>query len=222
MRAGIVALAMLLAFAGPLAAEDVTAGGKTLSLQPPAGSCSYDRGNAFDAAAVQRAEDVQAGKNQVVLQFGRCDEFPQWRTGTVAFSEFGRIMLPLNYPGAPQPLPLSRQKYLDIMAPKVPKLDPADVKRIEDQASRKVTETQASGPQLLGLLDQDHNALYVGFLGVLEVGGKKYPLAGVGAVTTLGSVPASVNLYRPMGEGAFDKLIDAQKAYVAQLIRSNP
>jgi hypothetical protein len=157
-----------------------------------------------------------------VLQFGRCDEFPQWRTGTVAFSEFGRIMLPLNYPGAPQPLPLSRQKYLDIMAPKVPKLDPADVKRIEDQASSKATQTLASGSQLLGLLDQDHNALYVGFLGMLEVDGKKYPLAGVGAVTMLGSVPASVNLYRPMGQGAFDKLIDAQKAYVAELIRRNP
>ncbi|MGH6880727.1 hypothetical protein [Hypericibacter sp.] len=222
MRAGIVALAMLLAFAGPLAAEDVTVGGKALSLEPPAGSCTYDRGNVFDAAAMQRAEDAQAGKNQVVLQFGRCDEFPQWRTGAAAFSEFGRIMLPLNYPGAPQPLPLSRQKYLDIMAPKVPKLDPVDVERIEDQPSSKITNSQASGPQLLGLLDQDQNGLYVGFLGVLEVGGKKYPLAGVGAVTMLGSVPASVNLYRPMGKGAFDKLIDAQKAYVAELIRKNP
>jgi len=222
MRAGIVALAMLLAFAGPLAAEDVAVGGKTLSLQPPAGFCVYDPGNAFDAAAMQRAEDAQAGKNRIVLQFGRCDEFAQWRSGAVPFSEFGRIMLPLNYPGAPQPLPLSRQKYLDIMAPKVAKLDPADVERIEDQASRKTTETQASSPQLLGLLDQDHDALYVGFLGVIEVGGKKYSLAGVGAVTMLGSVPASVNLYRPMGKGAFDKLIAAQKAYVAALIHSNP
>lgn len=222
MRAGIVALAMLLAFAGPLAAEDVTAGGKTLSLQPPAGFCVYDRSNAFDAAAMQRAEDAQAGKNRIVLQFGRCDEFAQWRSGAIPFGEFGRIMLPLNYPGAPQPLPLSRQKYLDIMAPKVPKLDPADLKRIEDQPSSKISDAQASGPQLLGLLDQDHNALYVGFLGVLEVGGKKYPLAGVGAVTMLGSIPASVNLYRPMEKGAFDKLIAAQKAYVAELIRKNP
>ncbi len=222
MRAGIGAVAMLLAFASPLAAEEVAAGGKTLSLQPPAGSCVYDRGDAFDAAAMQRAEVAQAGKNRIVLQFGRCDEFPQWRTGTIAFSEFGRIMLPLNYPGAPQPLPLSRQKYLDIMAPKVPMLDSADVKRIEDQPSGKISDAQTLGPQLLGLLDQDHNALYVGFLGVLEVGGKKYPLAGVGAVTMLGSIPASVNLYRPMGKGAFDKLIDAQKAYVAELIRKNP
>jgi hypothetical protein len=38
----------------------------------------------------------------------------------------------------------------------------------------------------------------------------------------LGSIPVSVNLYSPVGEGAFDKLIDAQKVYVAELIRRTP
>lgn len=218
----IMAVALLLAFAGPLAAADVSVGGKTLSILPPDGSCAYDRSNEFDAAVMKRVEDAQAGMNQVVLQFGLCDEFPRWRMGGILFSRFGQIMLPLDYPGAPQPLPLSRQKYLDIMAPQIPQLKPDDVKKIESQLNNKMNDARITGAQLLGVLDRDDNALYVGFVGALTVAGKQFPIAGVGAVTMLGSVPATLNLYSPIGEGAFDKLIDAQKVYIAEMIRLNP
>lgn len=222
MRALIVAIAILVTFTTPVRANDVPVGGKTLSIAPPEGFCEYDRSNDFDAAVMKRVEDAQTGMNRVALQFGRCDEFKRWRAGGVTFSQFGQIMLSLDYPGAPQPVPMSRQDYLDRVAPQIPQLNAGDVQRIEDQLNGKINDAQIAGSQLLGILDRDKNALYVGFLGVLEVDGKQFPLAGIGAVTMLGSVPTTVNLYRPVGEGAFDKLIDVQKTYVADLIRRNP
>jgi hypothetical protein len=222
LRALILATATLLALSAAASADEVNVAGRSVSLVPPEGACAYDRNNEFDAAVMKRVEDAQEGLNKVVLQFGRCEEFPRWRMGGIPFSQFGQIMLPLSYPGAPQPLPLWRREYLNLMASQIPQLNDADIQRIEVELNGKVEDAQIKGSQLLGILDRDENALYVDFLGVLEIDGKSFPQTGIGAVTMLGSIPVSVNLYSPVGEGAFDKLIDAQKVYVAELIRRNP
>jgi hypothetical protein len=222
LRVLTVAITILLAFATPAGADDISVGGKILSIAPPQGSCAYDRSNDADAAVMKRVEDAQAGRNSVVLQFGLCDEFVRWRANEIVFTQFGQIMLPLTYTGAPCPLPMSRQAYLDQVAPKIPQIDANTVQKVEDELNSKVDDAQISDFQILGILDRDENALYVGFVGVLEIDGKRFPSAGVGAITMLGSVPAIVNLDGPAGEGVFDKLLDAQKAYVAELIRKNP
>jgi hypothetical protein len=201
----------------------VRVGDKTLALDPPPGYCELDPGDPNDAVVIKRVETQQEGMNLVALQFGICNELADWRASRIPIlSRYGQIMLPLSYAQAPRPLPMSRQEYLGEVAPAIPKVDAAEVAELESKLNSRTEDVQVSGIQNLGILDQDGNALYVGMLGVIEGGGQKLPVAAVAGATLLSSIPATVNLYGPTEEGAFDKLIAIQKAYVAELIRRNP
>jgi hypothetical protein len=223
MRIVTLAFAILLAFTAAGAAEDFQFGGQTLSISPPPGYCALDPSDPNDAVVIKRLEVQQEGMNLVPLQFGICNELADWRAGRIpVLSRYGQIMLPLSYAEAPRPLPMSRQEYLDTVAPQIPKVDAAQVAELESKLNARTEDVQISSIQNLGILDQDENAIYVGMLGVITGGGQKLPVAAVAAATLLESIPVTVNLYGPTDEGAFDKLVAIQKAYVADLIRRNP
>jgi hypothetical protein len=223
MRIVASTIVILLALCTTGAAEEIRAGGKTLSIDPPAGLCAYDRSNPSDALVMRRVEDQQTGMNAVPLQFGACDELADWRAGRIpVLSRYGQVMLPLTYPGAPGPIPFSRRQYIEAVAPQIPKVNAARMEELKVQMNAKTPDVQLSGLQNLGILDQDENGLYIGMLGVLDADGRRIPMAGVAATTLLDSIPVSVNLYAQIGEGVFDKLLAAQKAYLAGLILRNP
>ncbi|QEX24771.1 hypothetical protein FRZ61_47130 [Hypericibacter adhaerens] len=225
MRIAVSAFLLLLVLARPVAAQDYPVAGVTLSLSPPEGYCALRHDDPDEAVLLKRVEDevAQQGSNIVALQFARCDELADLHARrTDRLVHYGQVMLPLSYKDAPHPLPLTKEEYFRIVAPQMPEPDRKAAAWRMAEGEPPAAGAEIPQTELLGILERNDDALYVGVLASLELDGKTVPQAGMVASTMLRSIPVNLYLFAPTGEGALDQLVASQKSFAAELVRRNP
>jgi hypothetical protein len=218
LRALIVATAVLLALATTASADDISVGGRTLSIMPPEGYCALDRSNPADARVMDTVEKAQAGRNQVLMHFVPCTELEDWHAGRIAvYSVYGNVAVQLNN-GTPTATRMSRTDFIDGMQAHMPTLD---MKDIESEVNSKIEGMQLSGSQMLGVIDKDSNALYVALAMEVSANGENLAKSAVTTFTLLGPFVANTNMATAAMPGAYDRLLAIQKTYLANLVQQN-
>ena len=91
-----------------------------------------------------------------------------------------------------------------------------------ERLSREIAESRISGQRILGLLDRDGAAAYLGLVLRIDAPGDPHVLAGVTATTLVRELRVAINLYRRYDNAeTLAGLLDEQRRIARRLIEKN-
>ena len=211
----------LLALASPAAAETLELSGRAVTIELPAGYCALDRAHPMDREIFAVTEDVNLTA-QYLFHAVSCENLEAWHEGrSSGLDRYMNAVTPL-LDGAPQTIGgLTRSRFLWQMKQSLPALD---LEEIQTDIDRMYDETDMSigGIQLLGVVAEDENALYVALAATVETDVGETVAASLWATTALNSVIVFVYLTSDMSPGIHETLADEIAPYMAELVRLNP
>lgn len=211
----------LLAVASPAAAETFDLAGRVVTIELPAGYCALNRAHPMDREIFAVTEDVNLAA-QYLFHAVPCENLEAWHEGrSSGLDRYMNAVTPL-LDGAPQTIgSLTRSRFLWQMKQSLPTLD---LDEIQTEIDRMYDETAMSigGIQLLGVVAEDDNALYVALAATVESDVGETVAASLWATTALNSVIVFVYLTSDMSPGIHETLADEIAPYMAELVRLNP
>lgn len=197
--------------------------GADVVLSIPKGYCALDKKNRVDQEPISTLEQVNAGRNVILLMFADCKQLEMFRTTGESLSNSGVYMAPRS---ARRPVKMSRAQFVAEFTAQL-KQQKQLTDKGHDEGKRRVKE-QNAGAEIernvnLGVLHSDDTAVYTGVLQTWQVeGGGKEQVVTVGGLTVVRERVISVNLsaeYR--GKDTVTGLLTAQRGIVRALIAAN-
>ena len=217
---------LLLAIGSTAGAKDTQIAsvlGADVVLPVPKGYCALNKENPADKEVISSIEQVNAGRNTVLMVFADCKQLQAFRTKGQDLSNSGSYMTPAS---RREPLKMPRARFVAEMA-KVLKQEKGPMDQAVEEAKRRA-KAQETGTEIdqnvnLGLLHSDDTGAYMGVLQTLQVdGGGKTQVAIVAGLTLVRERVISVNLAAPgHGRDTVNALLAAQRAIVKALIAAN-
>jgi len=219
-------LVALMTVVQPAFADSISVGGRALNLQPPAGYCQADKSHA-ERPIIEGLEKGAGKGSRLLMVFAQCDELKDLRSGKIKYlKRYGQYVAPAGADGTvrPQPVGVMRGEFVDTMATNIQRSTPnAGLQQDAAKKPRQYPELKTGEIKSLGLLANDGNAAYVGFLqGFKAVSGDALKLATVGAITLLDGVVINADLFEAYTASPdIDGLLAQQKANISALIARN-
>ena len=196
--------------------------GADIVLSIPQGYCALDRNNPVDEETITTLEQVNAGRNTVLLMFADCKQLERLRTTGQSLSNSGVYLAPAS---ARSPVKMSRSQFVREIAQVFKQRDL--VEKWSEEGTRRVN-AQDAGVEVernvnLGLLHSDDTAVYTGVVQTLHVEGEgKAQIATVGGLTLVRRRVVSVNLSAPYsGKATVKSLLSTQRDLVKALLAAN-
>jgi hypothetical protein len=229
MRRHLVTLglgaSLLLAVGSAVEAKDAHIAsvlGADVVLSIPKGYCPLDKTTPADKAAISTLEQVNAGRNAILLMFADCKQLEAFRTMGQSLSNSGAYMAPAS---ARRPIKTSRAQFVAEIAQVIKQRQlPA---KGHEEAKQRVKELNA-GVEIarnvdLGLLHSDDTAVYTGVLQTWQAeGGGTIQVVTIASLTLVRERVISVNLSVPVdGKDPVPALLAAQRGIVKALIAAN-
>lgn len=195
--------------------------GADVVLSIPKGHCALDKHNRADNEVISALEQVNAGRNAILLMFADCKELETYRATGESVSNSGVYMAPGS---ARQPVRMSRAQFVAKVAEVFRQQQPL-VAKGHEEAKRRV---KAHGAEIdqnvsLGLLRSDETALYTGVMQTWQVeGGGKVQVATVTGLTVVRERVISINLSADYkGRDTVTALLATQRGLIRALIAAN-
>lgn len=194
----------------------------------PAGMCVLDEKVTEQATVVNYLRNANAGSNEVLATFARCDELAAIaaKKGN-SITHYGAVLRQ----SLGQPLPLERSAYIDAAVAAYR----ANARALNETALTGAREAVAAGtkgsditnPKALtadskGILFKNTDMLILGIKQTNSFGSQANHVASTSAITLIGGDPISVNLYAPNTPDAFAQSSNTLQPFVTQLIAVNP
>ena len=201
----------------PARAEVANLDGVSVSLEVPKNYCALSRSHPVDKLTYEQQDRMQAATNTVVSFLVPCAELELIRKGKPA-SRWA-LWLMAGPAGNPMRLPptISRDAAIAELAKAMPSLDFEEViKNVDDMTRKEGVAVKMSNS---GVIDKDHNGLYVGSIANLEKGALKRELAVVIGWTFISGRGFTLNLYSDFeNRGTFDVLLETTKDTLARSV----
>jgi len=217
---------LLLAIGSAAGAKDARIAsvlGADVVLPVPKGYCALNKENPADKEVISSIEQVNAGRNTVLMTFADCKQLQAFRTEGQDLSNYGGYLAPAS---VRQPVKTPRAQFVADFA-KVFKQQKGLVDQAVEEAKRRV-KAQNAGTEIeqnvnLGLLHSDETAVYTGVSQTWQVeGGGKTQIVTVAGLTLVRERVISVNLSAPgNGKDAVNALLAVQRGIVRALIAAN-
>lgn len=208
------------AASSPVLAAPFDVAGRALDIEAPQSYCIVDPGIPAEAELFGFMEDVNAGRNRVLVVFVDCDEMKGWRRGEVAFLQrYGTVLTPIEqtvYPG------MARGMFLDELRRAMGGAAPIGSGAGQGRLREAAPALEVGQSESLGILEADDLALYAGIARKLEFEGRAMVVLGVFSMTLVNAVPLSINLYEPVeDEGTVERMIAQQRRFLERLLERN-
>lgn len=194
----------------------------------PVGMCLLDEKVTEQATVVKYLRNANAGSNEVLATFARCDELAAIaaKKGD-SITHYGAVLRQ----SLGEPLPLARSAYVEAAAAAYR----ANGGAITETALTGAREAVANGtkgsditnPKAItadsnGVLFKNADMLILGVVQTNSLGNKVSRIASTSALTLVGGSPLSVNLYAPEAPGVFAQSSATLQPFVTQLVAANP
>jgi len=144
--------------------DEIIVGKDKITISIPMGYCSFDRANPVDSQYLTLFEDVNRGKNTIVLYFADCEQLKALRRGDLAsLSDYGYAMSPNSLVN--KRINMGVSNYLALMSEehdKNPDKVMKDSMAIVEKAIEKYFSRIEIGAKDMGIFAQDEKAFYVG------------------------------------------------------------
>jgi hypothetical protein len=217
----LIVLCLVLAIASPVSAETFDIAGRTVAIELPTGFCPLDRDHPMDREIFAVTEDVNTTA-RYLFHAAPCQSLEDWHEGrALAVDRYMNAVTPL-FEGEPKGLGgMTRSRFLWEMKQTLPTLDLDEVQaEVDEMYSGK--DIAVGGIQMLGVIAEDENALYVALASTVETAQGENVVATLWATTALNSAIVFVYLTTDMAPGIHETLAAELAPYMAELVRQNP
>jgi len=201
----------------------VSVHGTNVVFPVPDGHCALSKQHEADKRALALIEQVNKGRNTVLMMFADCKQLQAFRSDGGDLSNYGSYLAPRS---ARKPVRMPRARFTTIIGAQFEK-QKAAIERAQEEAKQRVKATGLNSEIQenihLGLLHRDRNAAYTGLLQIWRTeGAQDTKIAAVTALTLVRERVISINLSAPhTGDSTIQALLDDQQALVGKLIKTN-
>jgi hypothetical protein len=194
----------------------------------PAGMCALDEKVSEQATVVNYLRAANAGSNDVLATFARCDELAAIaaKKGT-SITHYGAILRQ----SLGEALPLERSAYIETAAlaysANAAALTETALTGAREAVATGTKDSDITNPKAItaankGVLFKNKDMLILGIRQTNTMGSQTTNVASTTALTLVGGTPISVNLYAPDAPAAFTQSSNTLQPFVTQLIAANP
>lgn len=163
-------------------------------------------------AVMLRFEDCS---EQRALKKGNRSEFLNYGILSIGKQRGEIVAVPSQY---------SRSEYLSQIGKAAKRVDLLELaKKTADEELAKLNQQLSINSKVLGLIEQDSNAIYVAVIATTQdTNGSKYQRAGVLAMTLIRGLPVNSSIYAEYSGTRFAELLSRQRVILNTIVKDNP
>jgi hypothetical protein len=184
-------------------AEIVSIGPHQISVPVPLGHCVLQETDSNHNRLIQMQRDVQKGVNEVLFLSADCDQLSDWESGRKpTLDDYGLVLSPSS--AVNKKFDLTNDQFVSVMRHHLVNLGAKEIDHVVDKYVDRLNDVleesfgsiRVNETEMLGILSQDKNGLYVGMSQLLttETGENKRQI-GVASFLLIKGKPITLNLY---------------------------
>jgi hypothetical protein len=235
---GVLSAFALVAFAVPGArgADTSIIAGRTLKVEPDARFCVVGHDDPADEL-IHRAFDEAAGDDLATVSIqADCEKLEKFRRNESAMGDVEpSLAVQINLKaGKPMIVGMPRARFLDCMETNLKsrnssqiyqlgeKSAQAAMTRLKQSMGESVGNVNLEGTQILGVLDRDDSAVYLGLVQRFTQGGKRVQVAAIAASTVVNGLPLTITYSEPFTKpDMFPAMLAETKRFTRDIIQLN-